>query len=343
MPSALHQTLVDLLRRAPELVAQLLTTAGGAETGEVCARVIDAVLDQIERRVDLAVELSGADGLPVRVGVEVQLSIDLDKLRSWPVYVTTMRSRGRPRACLLVLTPNRRVAAWAARPIDLGPGNPEFRVHVLGPDHIPRITDPLEARRHPELGFLSALAHARTDDDPRLVRAALAGLTALDKARGSRYGSVLRRVLSRSIPVAMEATVLETQQFPEFLEVEDEFDCSPYDPTEETEEDREFVQEMLRFGRMIVAQAEARAAREAAEEAARQAGREVGLQEGREVGLQEGLLIGRREVLMHLLARGGLQPTEAERQRISGCAEPAVLDRWIDQAIGASSVAAALA
>lgn len=336
MPSALHQTLVDLLRHAPELVGQLLSAAGGAaSSGEVSARVIDAVLDQIERRVDLAVELSDVDGLPVRVGVEVQLGVDLDKLRSWPVYVTTMRSRERPRACLLVLTPRRRVAAWAARPIDLGPGNPEFRVHVLGPDQIPRITDPTQAERHPELGFLSALTHARVDGDPRLLHAAFAGLATLDSARGSSYGSVLQQVLGRSIYVATEATVLETPQFDKDEEGGfEEFD--EYDPSaEETDEDREAVQQMLRYGRFILARAHARAAREAAEAAARQAGLEA--------GRHEGLLLGRREVLMHLLARGGLQATEAEQQRIAECADPALLDRWIDQAIGASSVAAALA
>ena len=167
------------------------------------------------------------------------------------------------------------------------------------------------------------------------MHAAFAGLATLDSARESSYGSVLQQVLGRSICIAMEANVLETQQFEE--DEEGGFDeLAEYNPdAEETDEDREAVQRMLRYGRIILARAHARAAREAAEAAARQAGLEA--------GRQEGLLLSRREVLMHLLLRGGLQPTEAEQQRIAECAEPALLDRWIDQAIGASSVAASLA
>jgi hypothetical protein len=101
------------------------------------------------------------------------------------------------------------VAAWAARPIDLGPGNAAFRVHVLGPDQIPRIVDLPAARRQPELSFLSALAHAEADNDPDLVRAALAGLGTLDSARMSSYVSVLLDSLSAGLRGALEACIME--------------------------------------------------------------------------------------------------------------------------------------
>ena len=158
MPSSLHQTLVDLLRHAPEVLPRLLAVAGAAPMGGATVRVLDAVLDQLERRVDLAFEITVPGVGTVAAGVEIQLTINPDKLPSWPVYATTLRSKRCPRACLLVITPDPRVAAWAARPIDLGPGNEAFRVHVLGPDQIPRISDAHVARLHPELGFLSALA-----------------------------------------------------------------------------------------------------------------------------------------------------------------------------------------
>jgi len=313
MPSPLHQTLIDLLRHAPDLVPHLLAVAGGPAMEGATVRVLDAVLDQIERRVDLAFEVTCPGIGTVAAGIEVQLRINPAKLISWPVYLTTMRTERCPRACLLVLTPDPRVAAWAARPIDLGPGNGSFRVHVLGPEQIPRITQPHVARRHPELGFLSALAHADHDHDPELVRTALAGLTTLDRARARSYGSVLLDCIDKALRAALEASVMEEDN-----------QTSPSSVTPE------FVDRALAWGYRALIDDERRIALQ------------EGRQEGREVGREEGLLLGRREVLVRLLARGGLRPDTNEARRIDGCDDLATLDRWIDQAISAASVAVAL-
>jgi hypothetical protein len=208
MPSLLHQTLVDLLRHAPGLVPELL----GATVGEAGAvRPLDAVLDQLERRVDLALEVDAVGLGPVAVGVEVQLTIHAAKRRSWPVYVTTLRSARCPRALLVVLTPHPRVARWAAQPIDLGPGNESFRVHVLGPEQIPRVTAAQQARRSPELAVLSALSHAVADGDPELVYVALAGLVSLDSTRARSYGSVLLKLLDAKFPGNCEVTMQDAE------------------------------------------------------------------------------------------------------------------------------------
>ena len=210
MPSSLHQILVDLLRHAPQLVPELLQAAGAVGTaGTVEAvRPLDAVLDQLERRVDLALEVRLAGLGPVAIGLEVQLAIVPAKLCSWPVYVTTLRSLVCPRALLVVLTPDPGVARWAAQPIDLGPGNEAFCVHVIGPEQIPRIRRVHEARRAPELAVLSALAHANADGDGELVRVALVGLEALDRGRAWSYGCVLMRALD----VALQATLKGNSQ-----------------------------------------------------------------------------------------------------------------------------------
>ena len=62
-----------------------------------------------------------------------------------------------------------------------------------------------------------------------------------------------------------------------------------------------------------------------------------------ERGLEEGRMQGHREVLLRLLARAGLRPSPEEVVRIEACAELARLDRWIDQAVTATTVAEALA
>jgi len=221
----------------------------------------------------------------------------------------------------------------SARPIDLGPGNGSFRVHVIGPEQIPRITQPHVARRHPELGFLSALAHADHDRDPELVRTALAGLTALDRARARSYGSVLLDCIDTALRAALEASVMEEDNHPRSSSV------TP-----------EFVDRALAWGHRALIEDECRIALQdglkrgwqAGHQDGLQSGRQEGRQEGREVGREEGLLLGRREVLVRLLARGGLRPDTDEARRIDGCDDLAILDRWIDQAIGAASVVAAL-
>lgn len=305
MASALHQTLVDLLRHAPQLVPRLLTDAGAGSGAVGSVKLIDSVLDQIQRRVDLAVEIRRDGAECLAVGLEIQLAINPDKLRSWPIYLTTLRSPARPVACLLILAPDPRVAAWAARPIDLGPGNSAFRVHVLGPDRIPRILDLPAARRQPELGFLSALAHAEADSDPQLVRAALAGLGTLDSARADSYVSVLLDSLSVGLRGALETCIMETP------------DPKPSSVTPE------FVERAMRWARIGLLEAEQRNAREQ--------------------GRHEGELSTRREILGRLLTRAGLHPTAEEQARITACEDIAVLDRWIDQIFGAQNVAQVLA
>ena len=310
MPSSLHQTLVDLLRHAPGLVPQLLRTAVG-EVGAV--RPLDAVLDQLERRVDLAMELETDSG-KVAVGFEVQLTIAAAKRRSWPVYVTTLRSARCPRALLVVLTPDPRVARWAAQPIDLGPGNEGFRVHVLGPEQIPRVTDAKVARQLPELAVLSALSHAVHDGDPELVRVALAGLKSLDSTRARSYGSVLLDLLDATSAENYEVIMQDT-----------EIDTSASARSEVGHEiTPEILDRLLKFGDRVY---EEQLRRDAA----------------REQGIEQGLVQGRREVLDRLLARAGLRPSAEEARRIAECTELALLDRWIDQSITAATVAEALA
>src|SRR5580658_5251162 len=51
-------------------------------------------------------------------------------------------------------------------------------------------------------------------------------------------------------------------------------------------------------------------------------------------GIREGKLDGKRDALLRLLTRAGIALTEDERARIHGCADPALLDRWVDNVLG---------
>jgi len=57
------------------------------------------------------------------------------------------------------------------------------------------------------------------------------------------------------------------------------------------------------------------------------------------IGEARGRVEGLKAALLKLVARAGLALTEEERARIEGCDDPAVLDRWVDNAIGAKTAA----
>jgi hypothetical protein len=106
---------------------------------------------------------------------------------------------------LLVVTPDRSVAAWAAEPIRIGPSNP-FRALVVGPDRLPCITDIEHARAQPELAVLSAMGHGQ-DANGIAVPAALAALAAvvgLDDAR-LLYSDLVWVALSDAARGSLEA------------------------------------------------------------------------------------------------------------------------------------------
>ena len=60
---------------------------------------------------------------------------------------------------------------------------------------------------------------------------------------------------------------------------------------------------------------------------------ERGFREGELKGIRE----GKRDTLLRLLTRAGISLTEDERARIRGCTDPALLDRWVDNVLGAKT------
>jgi hypothetical protein len=62
----------------------------------------------------------------------------------------------------------------------------------------------------------------------------------------------------------------------------------------------------------------------------------------RELGREEGALSQARAVLRRVLAQRALVPSAAEEARIDGCKDVGTLDRWLDQALTAETVADAL-
>jgi predicted transposase/invertase (TIGR01784 family) len=65
--------------------------------------------------------------------------------------------------------------------------------------------------------------------------------------------------------------------------------------------------------------------------------------EGKEEGHKEGDLKARRDTLLRLVERAQIVITEDDRARILACEDTAILDRWVDQVLGAKTAADVLA
>ncbi len=221
MPSLDHEALVDLFRHRPSMALSFLTEVLGDETprGRV-VQVADSDLSQLappEYHADLVLRLEDDDGRCLwAVVVEVQLAKRERKRWVWPAYACIARSQWECPALLLVITPDRGVATWAAEPIRLG-GASAFQAVVVGPDDVPRISDPDVAQAAPELAVLSAVVHRDAPDPgPVLLAGALGAqaVAAVDDERAAVYYDLVTRGLASDAARALERLMgLENYRF----------------------------------------------------------------------------------------------------------------------------------
>jgi flagellar biosynthesis/type III secretory pathway protein FliH len=66
---------------------------------------------------------------------------------------------------------------------------------------------------------------------------------------------------------------------------------------------------------------------------------ERGIREGKLEGMREGKLEAKRDMLLRLLTRAGIAATADDSARIQACTDSEILDRWIDNALGAKTTA----
>ena len=200
MPSLLHEALVLLFRNRPSLAPELLGQVLGQTLPDYDhVELREANLSQItptEYHADLVVLLRAERPL-LGIVLEVQLGRDEDKRYSWPLYAAALRAQLRCPSCVLVVTAEQAIARWAEQPIDLGSGS-VFVPLVLGPEQVPRVTDPQIARTYPELSILSVQAHGKEPDARPLLLAALEGMSQVDTSRSMLYYDLVLQALSEN-------------------------------------------------------------------------------------------------------------------------------------------------
>jgi hypothetical protein len=207
VPTFCHEILVELFRNRGDLVRELLACAHLTVPGDV-AEVASVDLSQVvstEYRADHVSVFRDATGVATLVVVvEIQRSIDIDKQRTWPVYLTAARASLRCPALLLIIAPDPRVARWARTPIDTGHPTFVLRPIVISYPDVPQVVDRQTALRSPELAVLSVLAHPRED----VAIAALTAIGSLQTELSTLYFDVILAALPpmvrRRLEVHME-------------------------------------------------------------------------------------------------------------------------------------------
>jgi hypothetical protein len=128
-----------------------------------------------------------------------------DKRFTWPLYAVGARAREKCPFVVLVVAPNAATARWAARPIELGGGN-QYTPLVVGPDGVPKVTDPARARREPQLAVLSVMAHGRGEvtTAAEIGAAAAKAILRLSEEQRVLYSLLIEANLSEAARKAIE-------------------------------------------------------------------------------------------------------------------------------------------
>lgn len=195
----LHEALVEMFRRAPHLLLELLGNATlAAPPGDAQFEPGDTTFSQLtEVDADLVLKVEVDGEVVSAVVVEVQLSPNPKKPASWAVYQTGAHRRYGCPAFVVVVAVDAAVAQWAAGPFDTG--QMRWQPIVLGPDAVPIVAD---AERI-ELTMLSALAHAHEPVAMSIGEALLEGLDQSDTEGRDYYWDLLLHSLNESARKAL--------------------------------------------------------------------------------------------------------------------------------------------
>jgi len=208
MVSLLHEGVIQLVRDHPAFAADLLDQVLDVKVPSFReAGLVDAELNElapVEYRADAVVMFRRKKPVYGAI-IEAQLKPDRDKPYTWPLYAVSARERHRCPFVVLVVTPRRKTARWAARKIDLGGGS-QYRPLVVGPDGIPKVTDRRHARREPQLAMLSVMAHGRGEvkTAAAIGGAAVRAILPFPEEQRLLYSLLIQANLSKAARKALE-------------------------------------------------------------------------------------------------------------------------------------------
>ncbi|GLX08330.1 hypothetical protein Misp03_52560 [Microbispora sp. NBRC 16548] len=211
MPSPLHDTLNLLFRHRPQFAVEMLRDHLGVDVPDgLPAQVASNDLNDrpsIDLRPDVVITVGPRHAPLHAIVVEIQQRPDPDKQHALPRYAAALWLQLNCPVTVLVVSPEVRTAVWAAKPIPTSLPGYTLTCRVMGPDHIPLITDPAEAAAQPELSALSVMNHG---EHAKVVEAFVAALQHLPAEHAPHYYEYAYRMASQAARHLMEALMEST-------------------------------------------------------------------------------------------------------------------------------------
>lgn len=209
MPSAMHETLVELFRHRPALAGELLGEILGLDIPHYDVARLDSAeaTDPLptEFRADAVVVLASHDTPVLAVVIEIQLRADPGKHWSWPAYVATLRSRLRCPTELLVVCSDATTATECAGSITLGISGSHLTPLVIGPDRVPTVPARTPGPGVAERSVLAALAHGRHPDHYDVLDMLIDALATIETSQATLYLRLVHAALPQAARRHLEA------------------------------------------------------------------------------------------------------------------------------------------
>jgi hypothetical protein len=108
-----------------------------------------------------------------------------------------------------VLASNPTVARWARRPIDLGHPGFQLTPVVISFEDVPRIVDPSDAHRLPQLAVLSVVAHPELE----IAETALHAIAPLPTDQSKLYFDLILASVPDAVRLLLEARFMQGYQY----------------------------------------------------------------------------------------------------------------------------------
>lgn len=200
-----------MFRQRPSLAAELLTNLFDLEVPAWNHVRLDSCdlpeLKPTEYRADTAITLLCGQEAALAVIVEIQNKRDLDKRRTWPVYLTNLHARLRCPTVLIVISTAGN-AKWCATPINIGHPGWVLRPLVLGPDRVPLITNVSDAIANRELSLLSVLVHGESPERDKVFDSFLRSLDTVDQKQVDSYLDLILAELPKTAQRLVEKLMM---------------------------------------------------------------------------------------------------------------------------------------
>ncbi|MFE0425652.1 hypothetical protein [Streptomyces sp. NPDC058953] len=199
MVTSSHEAAHRIFQDRPELLTPVFRVLGVPLPAKTSVEVLTGDVTEIrplERRVDSLLRVESSDGERFLLAVEAQRRRDPDKAASWTYYLAYLRAKYGIPALLLVVCHDPATAKWAAGPFTTGVEGwtaLSTRPMVVGPDNLPVITSPREARQNLAMATLSALTHSTHPELDAILKALASALgsAAQDGESGDYFTELL--------------------------------------------------------------------------------------------------------------------------------------------------------